>query len=165
MGAATFQPSTILAGFNWPPYNMGMFWELHIEDQHLVAHHLEEKASHQISSVRDSSMSDYDKQVNLENLEKLWRMHREAERRIRPLVAVQQARQETERLRWEVRARQEVSDAVKALKVAAEKRKKRKTDGDFILSSFLLVFAHPVLEKSCLYTMCSFYSFLSTCLI
>ncbi len=104
MGAATFQPLTILAGFNWPPYNMGMFRELHIEDQHLVARHLEEKASCQISSVRDSSMSDYDKQVNLENLEKLWRMHHEAEHCIPPLVAAQQARQETERLRREARA-------------------------------------------------------------
>ncbi len=71
-------------------------------------------------------MCDYDKQVNLQNLEKLARMHCKAERHIRPLVAVHQARQETERLRHETRARQEVSDAMKALKVAAEKRKKAK---------------------------------------
>ena len=126
MAAATFQPSSILDGFNWPPYNTGMFRELHIEDQHLIACHLEEKASHQISSVRNSDMCDYDKQVNLQNLEKLARMHCKAERHIRPLVAVHQARQETERLRHETRARQEVSDAMKALKVAAEKRKKAK---------------------------------------
>ncbi len=126
MGAATFQPLIILASFNWPPYYTGMFRHLHIEDQHLVAHHLEKKASCKISAVRDSSMSDYDKQVNLENLEKLWRMHREAERRIRPLVSAQQAHQETEHLRWEAWARQDVSDAMKALKVAAEKRRKVK---------------------------------------
>ncbi len=124
MAAVTFQPSSILDGFNWPPYNTGMFQELHIEDQHLVARHLEEKASRQISSVRDSDMCDYDKQVNLQNLEKLARMHHEAECCICPLVAAHQAREEMEYLRHETWARQEVSDAVKALKVATEKRKK-----------------------------------------
>ncbi len=126
MAAATFQPTSVLDGFNWPPYNTGMFRELHIEDQHLIAHHLEEKASCQNSSVCNSSMSDYDKQVNLQNLEKLARMHREAECRIHPLVAAHQAREETEHLRQEARAQQEVSDALKALKVAMEKRKSKR---------------------------------------